>query len=66
MFDKIMFKIYSFSNAYHSLRGSGVGKLDSLKGAYTVISETKLEKSIVEFQNNMWTAMKQIAKESKL
>lgn len=66
MFDKMMFTIYSFTTAYHTLRGSGTGKLDSLKGAYTVISETKLEKSIPEFQTDMWKVMKEIARERKL
>lgn len=65
MFDKMMFKIYSITTAYHSLRGGGMGNLDSIKGAYTVVSETKLKKSISEFQNDMWKSMKQIANESK-
>lgn len=65
MFDKMMFTIYSFTTAYHSFRGNGMGKLESIKGAYTVVSETKLNKSIAEFQNNMCKAMKEIANESK-
>lgn len=66
MFDKMMFWVYSFSVAYHSIRGSGMGKWDSLEGAYKVTAESKLEKTVAEFQKNMWTAMQEIAKERKI
>lgn len=66
MFDRMMFWVYSFTTAYHSIRGSGMGKYNSLKGARDVVSEQKMEKPISEFQTNMWKAMKEIAKEGKL
>lgn len=62
----MMFWVYSFTTAYHSIRGSGMGKYDSLKGAHDVVSESELQKSVSEFQIDMWKAMKEIARERKL
>jgi len=66
MFDNMMFWVYSFTSAYHALRGAGLTKLESVKGAYKTISESEVAKPVDKFQKNMWTAMKQIADERKL
>lgn len=63
MFDKLMFYVYSITTAYHCLRGYGLSKIGSLKGAYQVVSETKLAKPILEAQSDMWSGMKEIAKD---
>jgi len=65
MFDNMMFWLYSFTISYHALRGSGLTKLESIKGAHTTISESEVAKPVYKFQKNMWIAMKQIAEERK-
>lgn len=66
MFDNMMFWVYSFTTSYHALRGGGLTKLQSIKGAYTTVSESEVAKPVSDFQKNMWAAMKQIAEERKL
>ena len=66
MFDNLMFWVYSFTTSYHALRGAGLTKLESIKGAHKTISESEVAKPIDEFQKNMWAAMKEIAEERKL
>lgn len=66
MFDTMMFWIYSFATSYHSLRGGGLTKFESVKGAYKTISESEVAKSVEEFQKNMWAATKQIVEERNM
>lgn len=66
MFDNMMLWVYSFTTSYHALRGAGMTKLKSIKGAYTTVSESEVAKPIDSFQKNMWAAMKQIAEERNL
>lgn len=66
MFDTMMFWIYSFATSYHSLRGGGLTKFESVKGAYKTISESEVAKPVNEFQKGLWTAMKQIVEERNL
>ena len=66
MFDKYMIWVYSFTMAYHALRGSGMNQYNSMKGAYDVASESKMAKTITEFQHNMWESMKEISRDRKL
>lgn len=66
MVDNMMFWVYSFTTSYHTLRGSGLTKLKSIKGAYTTVSESKVAKPVSDFQKNMWITMKQIVEERNL
>lgn len=66
MVDKVMFWWYEFVVTYHTMRGGGSSKLHSLEDAYKIASENNRTKPISEFQKNLWAAMEEIAKESKL
>jgi hypothetical protein len=58
--DRIMFWLHAFAISYHSFRGSGIGKWESMTLSYSIGRPIDY-KSIDRFQKNTWEIMQELA-----